>query len=308
MNMNYERRFVRSGGVVGGAIRVIELDHRRRFLARCRFCSGSARALARLSSAPRPKWSCTWHFLPLVPKVSEALWERQACLETPFPSHHSRFMRSRYSVREPEQAHFVTSTIVNWLPVFQTTACCDILVSSLDFCRREKGLRLYAWVILENQFHAVVRSDNFPRVMADLKKFTAGKLLAQLEVERRTWLLDLLASGKADHKTRSTWQIWQEGYHPQAIYSNQTMQQSRAERDRLRAEPQPRGCRRRAASTSTTFTPTPSAAVGWIHRSIGATVPRMYGCLAAIRYFNVMTGGEMKRGSAYPTSFEIDNR
>jgi hypothetical protein len=58
-----------------------------------------------------------------------------------------------------------------------------------------------------------------------LNPFTAGKLLAQLETERRTWLLDLLAAGKAAHKTASTWQLWQEGYHPQAIYSDQTMLQ-----------------------------------------------------------------------------------
>ena len=134
-------------------------------------------------------------------------------------------MRSRYTVREFERAHFVTSTIVDRLPVLQTAVCCNILTGSLAFCRREKGLQIYAWVILENHFHAVVHCDNLPRVMADLKKFTAGKLLAQLEVERRTWLLDLLAAGKADHKTRSTWQLWQEGYHPQAIYSDQTMLQ-----------------------------------------------------------------------------------
>jgi hypothetical protein len=45
-------------------------------------------------------------------------------------------MRSRYTVRESEQAHFITSTIVDWLPVFQTAACCDILAGSLEFCRR----------------------------------------------------------------------------------------------------------------------------------------------------------------------------
>ena len=135
-------------------------------------------------------------------------------LETPFRDHHPTNMRSRYRVRESERAHFVTSTIVDWLPVLQTEACCDILAGSLDFCRREKGLRLYAWVILENHFHAVVHTENLPRVMADLKKFTAGKLIAQLETERRNWLLDLLAAGKAEHKTASTWQLWQEGYHP----------------------------------------------------------------------------------------------
>lgn len=70
-----------------------------------------------------------------------------------------------------------------------------------------------------NHFHAVVQTDDLPRVMADLKKFTAGKLRAQFEAERRAWLLDLLAAGKAAHKTRSTWQLWQEGYHPQAVCS-----------------------------------------------------------------------------------------
>ena len=61
--------------------------------------------------------------------------------------------------------------------------------------------------------------------MADLKKFTAGELLDQVAIERRKWLLDLLEAGKAAHKTGSTYQLWQEGYHPQAIYSDQTMQQ-----------------------------------------------------------------------------------
>src|SRR4051812_15190829 len=101
-------------------------------------------------------------------------------------------MRSRYAVREPERAHFITSTIVDWLPVFTTPACCDILAGSLAFCQREKGLKLYVWVIMDNHFHAVVDADDLPRVMADLKKFTAGKLLDQITSERRGWLRDLL--------------------------------------------------------------------------------------------------------------------
>jgi hypothetical protein len=52
-------------------------------------------------------------------------------------------MRSRYTAREPERAHFVTSTIVDWLPVFHTAACCDILAGSLDVYR-SLGRRPYA--------------------------------------------------------------------------------------------------------------------------------------------------------------------
>jgi len=94
-------------------------------------------------------------------------------------------MRSHYTVRETERAHFVTSTIVDWLPLFTLPSCCDILVGSLDFCRQKKGLHLYAWVIMDNQFHAVVQCEELARVMADLKKFTAHRLLAQIEAERR---------------------------------------------------------------------------------------------------------------------------
>ncbi len=91
---------------------------------------------------------------------------------------------------------------------------------------------------MENHFHAAVHCGDLPRVMADLKKFTAGKLLAQLETERRTWLLDLLAAVKAAHKTWSSYQLWQEGYHPQAIYSDQTMMQKI---DYIHANPVRRG-------------------------------------------------------------------
>jgi hypothetical protein len=52
-------------------------------------------------------------------------------------------VRSRYLVREEHQAHFVTSTIVDWLPAFTTSGCCDIVTEALDYCRRHKELKLY---------------------------------------------------------------------------------------------------------------------------------------------------------------------
>src|SRR5437762_3375734 len=52
--------------------------------------------------------------------------------------------RSRYQVREPRAAHFITSSIVEWLPVFTTQARCDLLVESLAHCRAHKGLLIHA--------------------------------------------------------------------------------------------------------------------------------------------------------------------
>ncbi|MGI8891295.1 MAG: hypothetical protein ACR2G0_11005 [Chthoniobacterales bacterium] len=47
-------------------------------------------------------------------------------------------MRSRYRIHDPDAAHFVASTVVEWLPVFTTSTCCDILVRSLAYCREHK--------------------------------------------------------------------------------------------------------------------------------------------------------------------------
>jgi putative transposase len=134
-------------------------------------------------------------------------------------------MRSRYLVLDPLRGHFVTSTIVEWLPVFTTSATCDILVETLAWYQANKQLKIYAWVILDNHFHAILQHDDLPRIMADLKKFTARKLIAHLEETGRTALLNQFAYYRLKHKETSEHQIWQEGYHPQRIADDAIMVQ-----------------------------------------------------------------------------------
>lgn len=126
-------------------------------------------------------------------------------------------MRSRYRVQEPRRAHFVSSTIVGWLPVFTSAACCEILVEAFVYAREHKGLIIHGWVIMDNHFHAVVFAPDLSATLRDLKKFTAQRFLAQVEREGRDWLLELLRSERTAHKKGSQAQVWQEGFHPQAI-------------------------------------------------------------------------------------------
>jgi putative transposase len=133
-------------------------------------------------------------------------------------------MRSRYQIREPGKAHFVTATIVEWLPVFTSAACCDIIVHSLDHCRRHKGLKIHAWVNLDNHFHAILHAPDLTSALRDLKSYTAAQLISQLETERREWLLNQLRYYRAAHKSNE-YQVWQEGSHPQAIFDDKMMLQ-----------------------------------------------------------------------------------
>ena len=134
-------------------------------------------------------------------------------------------MRSRYRVHDSNYAYFVTFTVVEWLPIFTTSSCCEILVKSLLYCREHKGLEIYAWVILDNHFHAVLAAPELAGTLTDLKRFTARALLAQIKVEKREWLINQLAYYCAAHKTWSEHQIWQEGSHPQEIGSDEMMGQ-----------------------------------------------------------------------------------
>ena len=135
-------------------------------------------------------------------------------------------MRSRYVIRDADSVHFITSTIVNWLPVFSSAACCDIIVHALLHARERKAMKIYAWVILNNHFHAILSAPDLSGTLRGFKGFTAQALLQQIKLERREWLLHQLADGRAAHKTASVHQVWQEGTHPQAIGTDAMMRRS----------------------------------------------------------------------------------
>ena len=137
-------------------------------------------------------------------------------------------MRTRYRFNETHRSHFITGTIVEWLPVFATSACADLLVASFLHCREHRGLQIYAWVILDTHFHAIVSGPDLADTITALKRHTARVLLEQLRAEGRDWLLNQLGYYKAAHKVASRHQVWQEGVHPQSISSDAMMEQKLA--------------------------------------------------------------------------------
>jgi len=130
-------------------------------------------------------------------------------------------MRTRYKAHNKgkEYIYFVTSTTVQWMPLFTHQDHFDILVSSLEFCRKEKGMKLYAFVIMENHIHLVGSSPDLSRTMQSFKGFTAKKLIESMSRKGMDWMLNQFSFYKAKHKKESDYQIWQEGYHPEEILS-----------------------------------------------------------------------------------------
>jgi len=134
-------------------------------------------------------------------------------------------MRTRYTIREPDHPYFITCTVVNWLPLFTRKPYFDLLIDALQFCRQHKDLKIYAYVILDNHLHLVVAGPGLADTIRDFKSYTAKRLIALLGQDQKTWLLNQLKYYKQPTKTKSEYQVWQEGFHPQQIISQEMLQQ-----------------------------------------------------------------------------------
>ena len=134
-------------------------------------------------------------------------------------------MRSRYKIAELESPHFITCTTVGWLPVFTRQKYLDIITASLSFCRQQKGLRLHAYVILDNHLHLVVSADNLSQVIRDFKETYCQRNPGGRPQDNKQWLLKQFEFFKSGHKGESQHQVWQEGVHPQAITTEDMLRQ-----------------------------------------------------------------------------------
>jgi len=131
--------------------------------------------------------------------------------------------RSRYKVYEPNYPHFITATILHWIPIFTRQESVEILLKSLRYLQKTDDLKIYAYVILENHLHLIVSSKDIAKSMKHFKSFTAKEILKLLQKENVTTILEQLAFYKKEHKTKSTYQFWQEGIQPKLIVDNKMM-------------------------------------------------------------------------------------
>jgi REP element-mobilizing transposase RayT len=101
----------------------------------------------------------------------------------------------------------------------------DIILDSWRYLQEHRGFRLYGYVILENHLHLIASSPDLSREMKDFKSFTARRIIDLLVTRAAVTLPRQLEWYKGRHKTRSRYQLWQEGSHPQHVCSDEMMVQ-----------------------------------------------------------------------------------
>jgi len=133
-------------------------------------------------------------------------------------------MSRKHKFCNPDGAYFVTLTVQSWVDVFTRNAYKNILVENLAHCQKQKGLEIFAWCIMSNHAHLIVRAKDgsgflLPDILRDLKTYTSKKIVEAIQENpqesRRVWLLPMFENGK----------FWQQGNYPIELWSSKVIYQ-----------------------------------------------------------------------------------
>ena len=131
--------------------------------------------------------------------------------------------RKRHFVRG--QLQFLTSSTYHRVRLFASERFRGIFVEVLGQLRREMGFRLIGWVLMPDHFHLLLKAEpvaSTSRVMQELKKRTAQRLLALLREQQRVpWCGKMLARLRLPPSVQadSQFRVWQRRFYPLGIYS-----------------------------------------------------------------------------------------
>lgn len=125
-----------------------------------------------------------------------------------------------------KQTHFLTLRVIDWINIFTEPIYFQIIINSLKYCRKEKGLLLHAYVIMTNHLHmiAISRLGNLSSLIRDFKRHTTKEIKEVLEEDNRTYILQLIKESFSKRKGQK-FQVWHSENWPELVESEDFFQQ-----------------------------------------------------------------------------------
>jgi len=140
-------------------------------------------------------------------------------------------MSRKHKFHEKDGLYFVSFATVNWVDVFVRYQYCDIVVSSLDYCRKNLGMEIYAWCIMPSHVHLLFRAaNNNPEIIIGrLKEHTSKSITKAIEnnlqESRREWLLAMFERAAENTSNVKYRQFWQHHNKPILLWTSEVIDQ-----------------------------------------------------------------------------------
>lgn len=138
-------------------------------------------------------------------------------------------MSTGYKILKDDSAYFVTFQIVGWVDIFTRKIYRDITIESFKFCQVDKGLTIFAYVIMSNHIHLLVQAEhsNLSDIIRDFKNYTSKRFIEAMNDDtesRRDWM-KMVFEYHGRFKNKQTNQVWTHENHPEQIFSSKFIKQ-----------------------------------------------------------------------------------
>lgn len=133
--------------------------------------------------------------------------------------------RSRYKFYEDNYPYFITSSIVEGLPLFMNPFITKMVLDALCYLQTENKVSLYGYVIMPNHIHLIAEGEKLSDKLRAFKSFTGRVIIDHLVEKNSRGLLGQLKSKKLKNHRDSEHQVWQEGLHPKQLFTPEMFHQ-----------------------------------------------------------------------------------
>ncbi|WP_340153002.1 transposase [uncultured Marivirga sp.] len=140
-------------------------------------------------------------------------------------------MSRKYKFHNKEGLYFVSFATVYWIDLMVREQYFSILIDSLDYCRKNKGMEIYCYCIMPSHLHLIFRAkeNNPEKVLGRFKEFTSKQLQASIkeniQESRKEWMLWMFKRAGSKSSNVKSSQLWQHNNKPIELYSNAVIDQ-----------------------------------------------------------------------------------
>lgn len=119
--------------------------------------------------------------------------------------------------------HFMTFTTIEWIDVFTNNKYFEVLLESMQYCKNNLGLKVYAYAIMTNHVHVIWQARkgySLIQIVQSFKRQTTKDIKQVIRLDSRKYILGLIKTSKYK---RSSFQLWQENNYPEVIEDEKFM-------------------------------------------------------------------------------------
>ncbi|SHE98250.1 REP-associated tyrosine transposase [Chryseobacterium sp. OV279] len=134
-------------------------------------------------------------------------------------------MSRKYKFKEKDGAYFISFATVFWIDIFTRIEYFDIIINSLSYCRKNKGMIIFGYCIMPSHIHLIFRAanENPSDLIRDFKGFTSKQMINAIkensQESRKDWLMWMFKKAAGRNSNIQNYQFWQQNNQPIEIWS-----------------------------------------------------------------------------------------